>query len=494
MGALRNCWKNKGFNVSEFQSFKDHRSDGTGTAKHIYLETLKPLKPGPAQPSTSDSFPNTSAPDLGIKPSIMRASSSGSAGPFLKKKTPMSTKLKVTILASSLAILLFTIVGGFVNVRASSNDGAYRQLSVYSEVLSRVRSEYVEEPNIPAVTEGALHGLLESLDANSSYLSPAEYKRYRSMHSDGQADIGAAVSKRFGYAAVIAVIPGGPADKAGVESTDILESIEGRSTRDMSLAEIHSLLAGEKGSTVTVSVVRPRRAEPQKMVITRDVVSIPAVADKMLADNVGYLKVDAFPQGKSQEIASKLRGLQKQGAKKIVLDLRDAASGDEAEGIATANLFLDHGTITYLQGQKYPRQAFNADPSKDISKLPVAVLVNRGTAGPAEIIASAILENARGDVVGDKTFGDGSVQKLIDMPDGAALILSVAKYYSPNGKAIQDAAVTPNVLVADSDDDSGLPDEDQQAAPDDQNQKPKDQQDDQLKKALEVLKNRETKS
>ncbi len=406
----------------------------------------------------------------------------------------MSTKLKVTILASSLAILLFTIVGGFVNVRASSNDGAYRQLSVYSEVLSRVRSEYVEEPNIPMVTEGALHGLLESLDANSSYLTAAEYKHYRAIRSDGKADIGAAVSKRFGYAAVIAVIPGGPAEKAGVENSDIFESIEGRSTRDMSLAEIHSLLAGEPGSTLTVAVVRPRRAEPQKMVITRDTVTIPPVTDKMLAENVGYVKVDAFPQGKSQEIANKIRNLQKQGAKKLVLDLRNAAGGEEAEGIATANLFLDHGTITYLQGQKYPRQAFNADPAKDITKLPVAVLVNRGTAGPAEIVAAAILENARGDVVGDKTFGDGSVQKLIDMPDGAALILSVAKYYPPSGKAaIQDAAVTPNFVVADSDD-AGLPDDDQQAAPDDQNQKPKNQQDDQLKKALEVLKNRESKS
>jgi carboxyl-terminal processing protease len=229
------------------------------------------------------------------------------------------------------------------------------------------------------------------------------------------------------------------------------------------------------------------------MVITRDLVSIPPVGDKMLADNVGYLKVDAFPEGKSQEIAGKIRGLQKQGAKKLVLDLRYAASGDEAEGVATANLFLDHGTIAYLQGQKYPRQAFNADPAKDITKLPVAVLVNHGTAGPAEIVAAALLENARGDVVGDKTFGDGSVQKLIDMPDGAALILSIAKYYSPSGKAIQDAAVTPNVLVADKEEDSGGPDEEQPAPPPDQTPKPKNQQDDQLKKAIEILKNRESK-
>ena len=405
----------------------------------------------------------------------------------------MSTKLKVTILASSLAILLFTVVGGFVHVRASSNDGAYRQLSVYSEVLSRIRSEYVEEPNIPTVTEGALHGLLESLDANSSYLTAAEYKHYKSIKTEGRADIGAAVSKRFGYADVVAVIPGGPADKAGIENSDILESIEGKSTHDMSLAEIRSLLVGDTGSTLTVSVVRPRRAEPQKIVITRDMVTIPAAIDKMLADNVGYVKVDAFPAGKSQEIANKIRNLQKQGARKIVLDLRNAASGDEAEGVATANLFLDHGTITYLQGQKFPRQAFNADPVKDISKLPVAVLVNRGTAGPAEIIAAAILENARGDVVGDKTFGDGSVQKLIEMPDNSALILSIAKYYSPSGKAIQDTAVTPNVLIADTDDDAGLPDEDQTTTPDDKTVKPKNTQDEQLNKALEILKNREAK-
>jgi carboxyl-terminal processing protease len=408
----------------------------------------------------------------------------------------MSTKLKIAIITGSLAVLLFTVAGSFVDVRASSTDGAYRQLSVYSEVLSRIRLEYVEEPNIAGVTDGALHGLLESLDANSSYLSPEEYKHYKSMKSGGKADIGADVSKRFGYAAVVAIIPGGPAEKAGVENSDIIESIENKSTHDMSLAEIRSLLSGEVGSTITVAVVRPRRAEPQKIVITRDVVSIPPVSDKLMANNVGYIQVDAFPEGKSQEIAAKIRDLQKQGAQKLVLDLRNSAGGEESEGVATANLFLDHGIITYLQGQKYPRQAFNADAAKEITKLPVVVLVNRGTAGPAEIVAAAILENARGDVVGDKTFGDGSVQKLIEMPDNSALILSVAKYYSPSGKAIQDVAVTPNVMVADStaDDDAGLPDEDgQPSAEDKKDVKPKNQTDDQLNKALEVLKNRESK-
>jgi carboxyl-terminal processing protease len=400
----------------------------------------------------------------------------------------MSIKTKAAIVMSSAAVLLFMAVGGLDGVRASNNDGSYRQLQVYSEVLSRVRSEYVEEPNIPAVTDGALHGLLESLDSNSSYLTAAEFKEFKSNQTGAKGDIGAAVSKRFGYAAVISVIPGGPADKAGIQAGDIFEAIEGKSTREMSLAEIHNLLLGQPGSNLNVAVVRARRAEPQKTVITRDIVNVPPAAEKMLEEGVGYIQVDAINKGKAQEVAAKVRALQKAGAKRLILDLRNCAEGEESEGIAIANLFLNHGTITYLQGQKYPREAFNADATKAVTTLPLAVLVNKGTAGPAEVVAAAIMENARGDVIGDKTFGDGSVQKTIPLPDGSALILSVAKYYSPSGKAIQDAAVTPNIVVADTDDDAALPDEDDGTAPADEQKKAPPQQDEQLHKAIQVLK------
>jgi carboxyl-terminal processing protease len=409
--------------------------------------------------------------------------------PF-QKKNLMSMKIKAAILVSSFALLLFVVVGSLGGVHASSNDGSYRQMQVYSEVLSRVQSEYVEDPNIPKVTDGALHGLVESLDANSSYLTPAAYKAYKAHKSEAKGEIGATVSKRFGYADVVSVLPGSPAEKAGIEDTDIFESIEGQSTRDMSLPEIRSALAGAPGSTVNVSVVRARRAEPQKMVITRDLVVIPPVSDKMLEDGIGYVKVDALTKGKAQEIAAKIKALEKSGAKKLVLDLRNTSDGEESEGVATANLFLNHGTITYLQGQKFPREAFNADPAKAVTTLPVAILVNKGTAGAAEIVAAAILENARGDVVGDKTFGDGSVQKTIDLPDGGALILSVAKYYSPSGKAIQEVAVTPNVLVADDTDNVISDDEDAEPAAAEPEAKPKNTQDDQLRKAVEVLKSR----
>ena len=402
----------------------------------------------------------------------------------------MSMKIKAAILVSSFAVLLFVVVGSFGGVHASSGDGSYRQMQVYSEVLSRVQSEYVEDPNIPKVTDGALHGLVESLDANSSYLTPAAYKAFKAHKSESKGEIGATVSKRFGYADVVSVLPGSPAEKAGIEDTDIFESIEGQSTRDMSLPEIRSLLSGTPGSTVNVSVVRARRAEPQKVTITRDVVSIPPVSDKMLEDGIGYVKVDALTKGKAQEIAAKIKSLERSGAKKLVLDLRNTSDGEESEGVATANLFLNHGTITYLQGQKFPREAFNADAAKAVTSLPVAVLVNKGTAGAAEIVAAALLENARADVVGDKTFGDGSVQKTIDLPDGGALILSVAKYYSPSGKAIQETAVTPNVLVADETDNVISEDEDAEPAAAEPEAKPKNTQDDQLHKAVEVLKSR----
>ncbi len=398
-------------------------------------------------------------------------------------------KTKAAILVTSFAVLVFVVIGSMGGVHASNNDGAYRQLEVYSEVLSRVQSEYVEEPNIPKVTDGALHGLLESLDSNSSYLTPDDYKAFKDHKSQGKGDIGAVVSKRFGYADVVAVLPDSPAEKAGIEQTDIFEKIEGKSTRDMSLQEIRNALSGAPGTSLNAEVVHGRQpAEPEKISITRAIVPIPAVADKMMEADIGYVKAEALTKGKAQDISAKIKALEKAGAKKILLDLRNCAEGDESEGIAVANLFLNHGTITYLQGQKFPRQTFNADPAKAITNLPVALLVNRGTSGAAEIVASAILENARGDVVGDKTFGDGSVAKTFELPDGGALILSIAKYYSPSGKAIQDAAVTPNVLVADQND-NFVPDDDSDGAPQDQAQ-PQNTVDDQLNKAVEVLKSR----
>jgi carboxyl-terminal processing protease len=399
----------------------------------------------------------------------------------------MSKSVKTSLLLLSFLILAFAVAGAVGVKPGTGNDGAYRQMSVYSEVLSRIRSDYVEDPNIPQVSNGALHGLLEALDSNSSYLSPDEYKLYKQIGQPA-AGIGAAVSKRFGYGAVISVVPGGPGDKAGLLDGDIIEALNDKSTREMSLAELNGLLGGQVGSIVNLSVVRPSKAQPQKIAITRDSVKYPSVSSKMLDGQIGYVRTDGFPKGRSQEIASRIRDLQKNGAKKLILDLRNSGDGDIAEGVATANLLLNHGQIAYVEGQKYPRQNFTADPSKTITTLPLVVIVNKSTAGAAEIVAGAVLENARGDVLGDKTFGAGSIQKTIDLQDGGALILSIAKYYTPGGKAIQDVAITPNVLVADKAEDFIAP-EDSDITPDDsENSEPKKNlPDEQLRRAIEQL-------
>jgi carboxyl-terminal processing protease len=399
----------------------------------------------------------------------------------------MSKSVKTSLLLLSFLILAFAVAGAAGVKAGVGNDGAYRQMSVYSEVLSRIRSDYVEDPNIPQVSNGALHGLLEALDPSSSYLNPDEYKAYKQL-GQSTASIGAAVSKRFGYGDVISVVPGGPADKAGLLAGDIVEALNDKSTREMSLAELNGMLGGQVGSIVSLSVVRPAKAQPEKISITREAVKYPSVSFRMLDGQIGYIRAEGFPKGRAQEIASQIRDLQKNGAKKLILDLRNSGDGDIAEGVSTANLLLNHGQIAYVEGQKYPRQSFTADPSKAISSLPLVVIVNKSTAGAAEIVAGAVLDNARGDVLGDKTFGAGSIQKTIDLQDGGALILSIAKYYTPAGKAIQDVAITPNVLVADKADDFIAP-EDSDITPD-ENEKPepkKNQPDEQLRRAIEQL-------
>src|SRR5260370_3276626 len=283
---------------------------------------------------------------------------------------------------------------------------------------------------------------------------------------------------------------GGPADKAGISAGDIIEFVDGQRTHEMSLVSVKARLSGEPGSRVDCSIIRARKIEPQKITIVRELVGVPAVQDQTMADGVGYIKAQALSKGKAQDIANKIRSLQKQGAKKLVLDLRNSSEGDEEEGVAVANLSLDKGMIAAVQGQKYEKVTFNADPQKKVTDLPMVVIVNRGTSGAAEIVAAAILDNGRGDVVGDKTFGEGSVQKLIEVPDGSALILSVAKYSTPNGKVIQDTAITPNVVVAAVDNLAVLPEDEAGNAPDEpQKAQPKD--DDQLHRALEVLKTKQ---
>ncbi len=393
----------------------------------------------------------------------------------------LSRVFQRSVLVFSLAIGLALVAGfvlparlSFFGVHASGqSDGAYRQMKVYADVLKKVQTDYVTDPNMSEVTTGALHGLLESLDADSSYLTATEYKIYKDRPATGVAQIGITVSKRFGYATIVNIVPGSPADKEHLSDGDVIESIGEQSTRELSLAVIQLLLEGKPGTPVTISVVRPRKADPDKLTLTR---TIPTPAPLAVQDyehsTILYVKAGDLTTARVDEIAAKIKAAK---GHRILLDLRDSTGDDAAQGVRLANFFIKQGTIATLEGQKFPAQTFTADPARVLTDAPLAVLVNRGTYGAAELAANAILDAKRGDLVGERTFGEGSVQKTIELPDGAALLLTVAKYESPSGNKIQDNAVTPNVAVTPTSDDD---DEDAPAT----------KVDDILTKGLNVLK------
>ncbi len=355
-------------------------------------------------------------------------------------------------LTKKIVIVLSAVVFGFVAVGyvrgRSSDEKAFRALTVYSEVLEHIQRDYVDEPNLHQVTNGALHGLLDSLDPQSSYLSPLEYSDYKQKSSTGdKAGAGLALTKRFGYISVISTLPDSPAEKAGLHLGDVLEKIAGFTTGQMAIEQAQLLLSGDPGTTVKLSVIRRGKTEPQEMELTLEKLAPPKQVEDRLEGDIAYLHVSAFEPGETKEIRDRLVQLDHQGAHRLMLDLRDCALGNDQEGIATAQLFLSSGTITTLKGQTIDPQVSSADPSKVVWTEPVTVLIGNGTAGPAEIVASAIADNHRGETVGDRTYGTASYQKLIELDDGSALFLTLANYYTPNGKEIPIEGVTPTVEV-----------------------------------------------
>jgi carboxyl-terminal processing protease len=382
--------------------------------------------------------------------------------------------LSVAIFAALGLGFLFGEFGWFGVHAGGQQDGAYRQMAIFRQVLSKIQTDYVTDPNINDVTTGALHGLLESLDADSSYLTASEYKAYKQRPASGVAQVGITVSKRYGYAVVVSALPGSPAEKEHLADGDVIESIGDQSTRELSLPVIRMLLEGKPGTTVVLSVVHPTKSEPEKLTLTRYIAATPTLTEQQYENaTILYLKPGALTASRVDEIAARLKAAAKDH--KVLLDLRDSSGGDEQQGLRLANFFVKQGTLATLEGQKFPRQTFTADPALFISAAPLVVLVNRGTYGAAELTAAAIEDLKRGDVVGERTFGEGSVQKTIDLPDGAALLLTVAKYEGPNGKKIPDEAVLPNVVVGPT-----LEEEDEEA--------PQTKGDQPLLKAIDLLK------
>jgi carboxyl-terminal processing protease len=366
----------------------------------------------------------------------------------------MSRTIKVVVIALSLAVFSYAALGYVLS--RTADEKSYRSLTVYSEVLNKIQEDYVEEPNMAKVSVGGLHGLVESLDAMSSYMSAAEYADYKKQvatHSEGQ--LGAVLSKRFGYIMVISTQVGSPAEKAGMLPGDIIDAIAGLTTREMSPDQAMQLFSGAPGKQVKYSGVKrgAQQTETEEKTVTLAAVTPVHVTVTKLSADTAYVRVPSLEAGKADELRAKLTDLDHSGVHKIVLDLRGCALGDVSEGIAAAKLFLPSGTIASLKGQTVTKQEFTADASKVVWKNPVVVLTSGATSGAAEVLAASIGGNKRGDIVGERTFGSASQQKLIQLDDGAAVNLTIAFYYTPDGKSIPQEGVKPTAEVTNPTDD-----------------------------------------
>ena len=409
----------------------------------------------------------------------------------------MRFKTKIAIVVFSTIIAFYAIVGSFMSKSGQvvARGSQYGQLQIFDEVLSHIIRDYVDQPDLEKVRIGSLRGLAEGLDPYSAYLTPEQVKQYDPKAS--RAETGLLLSKVGGYAYTVAVLKGSPADQAGIRSGDFIEYVGKVPSRDLSLYDIDQLLSGQSGTSAEVRILH--QGVPRRVTLTRAKIAQPAIESRIEEPGVGYIKITTLVEGKAAEVKTVLNELVSKGAQKIVLDLRGTANGKLQEGVAVANLFAGSGTLARVLGKgDKETETFTADPGKVVFNGPLAVVIDRSTAGPAEVIAAAVRDQKRGELVGERTFGSGSDQQLFRLSDEGALLITTAKYAPATGKAFMEEPVNPTmkvdrpveaeVILPDGDDD-----EDSEEKPDQQPQvtppKPVQPVDDvQLKKAFEIIK------
>jgi len=425
----------------------------------------------------------------------------------------MNSRFKVGIVLVSVLISAYAFVGSALNGPLGSWFGASAQqpindagaqMRIFESVLQHIQNDYVDEPNLDKVRAGALRGLAYGLDPYSSYLTADQVKDFQAKKNANQAGVGAEVSQVSGYLYVISVIKGSPADKAGLKAGDVVEYVDTKATRDISLYDAKQLLLGTDGSKVNLRVLRGGE-KPQTLTVVRGGYKTPEVEIRMEEGKVGVIKVYSLEDGESGDIKNRVTELNKQGVQKIVLDLRNVAAGSLTEATNVANLFIKDGNLAQVIGRENKvLKTVTADPAKHVFGGQLAVLIDLGTSGAAEVVASAVLERQRGEVIGERSFGAGTEQQLFTLRGGDGLLLTTAKWASASGKTFLSderlsSGVKPSIEVKHPEnpepiDPEALADQEDEPAPTDQQQptatpKPaaKPAEDLQLKKALEIL-------
>lgn len=355
-------------------------------------------------------------------------------------------RAKHLILGFSIPFVLYAILGGFLG-RALARDSAYRYLSVFQDVVTHVMNSYVEQPEMDEVMDGAIRGMMDALDPDSCYLTPEEYAAFAAPEADPKADIGVEVTKRY-YIQVVSVLAGSPAQAAGLEPGDLLKSIDGENTREVNVIVGEAMLRGPAGSKLELEVIRGRQPEPIQITVNRrDVVASP-VEFELLEDGTGYVHITSFRADTATDVKRSLEMLKSQGAERIVLDVRNSFGRNAADGAHVAELFVAGGVAARLQSRKGETTDVTLASDRVAFAGPMVVLINRGSSGAAEIVASGIRSANRGELVGVQTSGRSAVQKTMELGDGAALVLSVGQYWTPDGKALLGEGLEPTVEVS----------------------------------------------
>ena len=389
----------------------------------------------------------------------------------------MTLKTRLSVLLLSTPALLFVVVGGLMgNVLTPRGDEAFTHLRVFDDVVTLVLGNYVEEVKIDRAMEGALKGLAEGLDPDSAYLNPQQVAEIQSGTALPDGDVGLELTRQY-YLRVIAARDDSPAAKAGLQTGDYVRAIDGKAARDLSVFEGMRLLRGAPGSKVTLTIIRGNAAEPRQVELVREKTPGAVVSGKMLAPDLGYIRIAAFGPDAAAKIRTQATELSNSGAKQLIVDVRHTAEGPFDTGLEAARLFVKSGTLAQIAGrdeQVKPadksttkpgaapappakpspasiKETISAKTGDGAIALPVTLLVTTGTSGAAELFASALDGNKRAELIGERTLGRAGIQKLVRLPDGRGLWLTYARYLTPDGEIIQGKGLTPDVAVDEPD-------------------------------------------
>ena len=349
-------------------------------------------------------------------------------------------------------ILSFVLNQATVSQAAITQDqreATYRQLEIFSNVLSILQENYIDEINADETIEGAISGMLLSLDPHSSYLTAEDFNELQEETRGNFSGVGIEVTVRDGILTIISPIEGTPADKAGLQAKDLIVKINDEATKNMPSMEAIKQLRGPKGSEVTVAIYRDGWQELKEFTIVRDIISLHSVKGLFLEPGFAYVRITNFQRQTTNDAKKLLTELeQKNHIKGLILDLRNNPGGLLDQAISISDIFLEEGLVVYTRGRiQEQNMTFQASANNGKNLYPLVILVNEGSASASEIVAGAIQDHKRGVIVGTQTFGKGSVQTILPMPGGSGLRLTTARYFTPNGRSIQATGIVPDVEV-----------------------------------------------